>query len=105
MPGEQLRRRLGPHPGEEDAAVGAQHPLHDGFQVLRPLPLGVDGLGQAVAQLAMEVQLGEPEVGVRELGEVFQGRLGGDLPGGHGFQETLKLLGIQLRSAPPRRYP
>src|SRR6185312_16503969 len=99
-------RRLRCHPGEEDAAVRPQHPLDDSREIRRPLPLRVDGLGLAVAQLAVQIQLGEPQIGVGKLGEILESRLGRDLPGGDRLQKMLKLRRVHdARSAPPRRYP
>ncbi len=87
--------------------MGPDHPLGDRPQILGPLPLGIDGLGEAVAQLAVEIQLGEAEIGVGELGEILQGVLRGPLAGGDRLEETLELIGIhdgrEPRSAPPRR--
>jgi hypothetical protein len=87
--------------------VGPQQAVHDGLEVLQLLALAEHRLGRAVAQLAVEVQLGEAHLGVGQLGEVLQGLARGPLARGDRFEEALDLIRIHERgrSAPPRRYP
>ncbi len=61
-PGLQLGRRGGREAGDQDPAVRGQQALDDPSQVGAGLALGIDGLGQAEAQLAVKVQVGEAEV-------------------------------------------
>ena len=106
---QKLRRRVRPQAGDQHPAVGSHHPPGDRLQVLRPFPLGVDRFGEAVAELAVEVELGEVEVGVGELGEIAQGLVRRAIPGGHRFEQAFEVVGIHdgraPRSAPPLRYP
>ena len=89
--------------------VGLDQALHDGPEVRQFLSLSEDRFWQTVAQLAVEVQLGEAEVGVGEIRKIMEGLVRAPLSRGHGFQEALESLGshddCEPRSAPPLRYP
>ncbi len=102
--GEDRLRRIRPQAGDEHPAVGLHHPVDDGLEVFRRLAFGIDRFGKPVAQLAVEVQLGEAEVGIGKLGQLGEGLVGREVAGGDRVEELPELLRVHDRaSAPPRR--
>ena len=80
---------VGLRPGEHDRAGATVGPQRgdDGGTLLRRLARGVDGLGHALTQGPVVVDLGEAEIGVREAPKTAHGVVGSDRAAPHAVQQ------------------
>jgi hypothetical protein len=84
-------------PGQQHRALGRgrQQLGHDGGALRRGLPRTVDGLGQALAQRAVVIDAGEPQVGVGEAAQPGHDLVGLDQPLAHLLDQTADRRFIQ----------
>ena len=69
----------------------AQHPAHDRNNLLGSFSLRVDNFGKTLAQAAVVIDLGEPEILIRHVPQLFEGPRDGQLPCPHIFQKPLNV--------------
>jgi hypothetical protein len=85
---------LGVRAGDEDALATCGDPLDNGGDLLGRLAGPENRLGEAPAQGAVVVHLGEAQVLVGEGGELHRRLLGGDGPLLHLLEQLLEASGI-----------
>src|SRR5207342_3243597 len=79
---------LGQAPRDEDRPlVARQEPLHDRAHLVRRLALGVDDLAGALAELAMMIDLGEPQVAEGQVPQLASRVAGRHLARGHAREQ------------------